>query len=59
MKKKKVALSKKLYLDKAPVAELQTSQQYSLLGGASNFSICITNCTTACDTSPRPGQMCC
>ncbi|HVI49291.1 MAG TPA: class I lanthipeptide [Chitinophaga sp.] len=49
MKKKKIALSKKLVLNKLTVAELQSSQQYALIGGATAVDPCpYTRVPTIC-----------
>ncbi|RAJ08755.1 hypothetical protein LX64_01409 [Chitinophaga skermanii] len=62
MKKKKLALSKKLNLSKSTVAELTPAQQGAVNGGISGTILCTTTetMTSMClATKPRPNQACC
>ncbi|NSL90927.1 class I lanthipeptide [Chitinophaga solisilvae] len=63
MKKQKIALSKKLLLNKETVAALTAAEQNQLAGGLPRTvtSACedtrqISSCRA---TSPRPGGLCC
>jgi hypothetical protein len=60
MKKKKLSLSKKLFLSKAVVADLNKQQQQQLAGGRGTlYYPCVTwDPEWTCESHPRPGNEC-
>jgi hypothetical protein len=61
MKKKKLSLNKKLFLDKATVITLNAAKQSALAGGRGYTQA--ANCNTwdpqeGCESHPRPGVYC-
>ncbi|WP_148707211.1 class I lanthipeptide [Chitinophaga skermanii] len=62
MKKKKLSLDKKLTLTKATIADLNTDQQNSIVGGATVGSACITESlaiSSCIATRPSSTRPCC
>lgn len=60
MKKKNIAIGKKLSFSKETIAELNASQQQLIAGGAMIITL-IINCTSGmetCATIQRPGGQC-
>ncbi|RAJ08604.1 hypothetical protein LX64_01257 [Chitinophaga skermanii] len=60
MKKKNLSLAKKLFVDKATIAQLTKHQQSDVKGGAVTLQ---ADCATydpqvTCESRPRPGYVC-
>ena len=60
MKKKNLNLNKKLILNKDTVTNLESKQQYKLMGGgATDFTACVTYCGTCPNLGCGPTQNTC
>ncbi|NSL90928.1 class I lanthipeptide [Chitinophaga solisilvae] len=60
MKKQKIDLSKKLFLNKETVASLNVTQQEEMIGGALPTTTLLTQKTSVCrESSPSPTKPCC
>jgi hypothetical protein len=58
MKKKKISLNKKLFLDKAVIASLNQRQQQLLAGGLRPKTMTCFTFLDTCETFPADAQIC-